>query len=367
MEKLGFGFLRLPRKNLLDEFSTDDVLLRQMVDLYVQRGGTYFDTAFNYLSGESECALNRCVISRYPRQRLCIADKLPSWLVTCKEDCQRIFDTQLQRTGAGYFDVYQLHWLNAANYAQALKFDQFAFIARQKQAGLVGKIGFSFHDSAALLDEILTAHPEMDYVQLQLNYLDWENPIVQARACYDVARKHRKPIIVMEPVKGGTLAQVPPEAAQAFSAADPALSPSQWALRYVAALPGVERVLSGMSTLEQVEENTADFSPALPEHEPVFEAASRIIQEKIAIGCTGCGYCQSGCPARIPIPRYFSLYNEYARKRTDDWKLRPLYAALAQEGGRASACIGCGQCEAHCPQRLSIQKYLKKVARALEE
>lgn len=362
MNKLGFGFLRLPQtagKNI------DWPILEQMVDLFISRGKTYFDTAYTYLDGRSEAALKRTVVERYPRSCIQIADKLPSWKVKCKEDCDRYFQEQCERCGVDYFDVYLLHWLNQANYAIAEKYDEFTFMAQLKNTGRVGKTGFSYHGDAATLDAILSAHPEVTVVQLQINYLDWDAPAMEAHKCYDTAVRHGKEIVVMEPVKGGTLAALPNEAAGILRQAAPQESMASWAIRFAQSLEQVSIVLSGMNTIEQMQDNLRDTAPMSPDEYKLLERVSGILTSSIAIPCTACRYCEKDCPKRIAIPDYFHIYNSYSRFPAEAWKIAPVYAAIAREHGAASDCIRCRRCEDNCPQQIQIPQWLEKVARAL--
>ncbi len=362
MNKLGFGFLRLPFQGQ----DVDEPAVNRLVDFYLEQGGRYFDTAYTYLDGKSEAAIASCLTRRHARSRFLLADKLPGYKAHSRQDCQRFFDQQLQRCQVSYFDVYLLHWLNAKHYQIAQRYDEFGFLQRLKEQGLVGKIGFSYHDTAALLDEILRSHPEVDYVQLQLNYLDWESPSIQSRLCYETAVRHGKKVIVMEPVRGGTLAKLPPEAAQLLQEAAPGESLASHALRFAQSLPGVEIVLSGMNALEQLTDNLRDTPPITPAHAQALQQAAQILRASTAVACTGCGYCRANCPRHIAIPQYFSLYNDYARYPGDAWKITPAYARIAAQNGKASDCVGCGACEENCPQKLPIRDTLKQVADALE-
>ncbi|MGN1033585.1 MAG: aldo/keto reductase, partial [Intestinibacter sp.] len=228
MNKVGFGFLRLPKINQNDDKSIDFALLNEMVDSFLQKGGKYFDTAYTYLDGESEKALKKCLVKRHPRKSFLIADKLPTWKIKSHEECYEYFEEQLIRCGVTYFDNYMLHWLNKDHYNICQKYDEFEFLKELKKQGKARKIGFSYHDNAELLDIILTDHPEVDYIQLQINYLDWKSPSVEAEKCYNVAKKHDKQIIVMEPVKGGTLANLPKEADEIFKKIHPEKSTASW-------------------------------------------------------------------------------------------------------------------------------------------
>ena len=366
MNKTGFGFLRLPRLNAEDETSIDFSVVEQMVDRYLELGGTYFDTAYTYLGGASEKGIRRCLTQRYPRERYRLADKLPGWKLTSYEQCRECFNEQLERCGVEWFDVYLIHWLNADNYAVCEKYDQFRFLRELKAEGKAKAIGFSYHDGPERLEEILTRHPEVDYVQLQINYLDWDSPALQARRCYEVAVKHGKKVIVMEPVKGGTLAQLPPEAEARLKALRPADSMAAWAVRFASSLEHVEVMLSGMSTVEQVEDNLRPLEPLSDTEREVLAGVADLLRAETAIPCTACNYCAPNCPMKIAIPQYFALYNDYARKPAEGWKMGHAYQSLARTFGKASACITCRACERNCPQKLPITDHLKSVAKAFE-
>ena len=366
MNKLGFGFLRLPRLEEKDPSSLDFSVINPMIDRFLAAGRTYFDTAYTYLDGASETGLKPALVERYPRSAFWITSKLPSWKVKTEEDCQRYFSEQLARCGVDVFDGYLLHWLNAKNYAIAERFHEFEFIQNLKEQGLVKKTGFSYHDGPELLEEILQKHPEVDYVQLQINYLDWESPTIQSRACYEVAVRHGKPVIVMEPVKGGSLAKLPPEAEALLREMHPDWTPADWAVRFAQSLPGVEVVLSGMNSLQQMEDNLREVEPLTAEELALLEKVAGIIRENTAIACTACNYCAPNCPKKIAIPRYFSLYNEYARSPGEGWKMGHSYRAVAAENGTPGDCIACGACERNCPQKLPIIQHLKTVKGAFE-
>lgn len=367
MNKTGFGFLRLPRLDHNDEKSTDFALLNTLVDRFLALGGQYFDTAYTYLGGASEEAICRCLVERHPRDSFRLADKLPGYQVKSREECHTYLEESLCRCGVDYFDVYLLHWLNGTNYATAEKFDEFAFLRECKANGKARKIGFSYHDGPELLDTILTAHPEVDYVQLQINYLDWDSPSLEARKCYEVAVKHGKAVIVMEPVKGGSLVNLPQDAESILKAAAPEESSASWAIRFASSLPQVEIVLSGMNAMCQIEENLRPFPALTQEERTLLDSAAEIIRANTAVACTGCGYCLSHCPIGMPIPRYFSLYNEYARNPQEGWKMQHVYDALATTAAKASDCRTCRLCQNHCPQGLTIPEYLSKTAEAFEK
>ncbi len=368
MKKLGFGLMRLPQTDPRDPAKVDLELLKKMVDLFISRGFTYFDTAIMYNGFFSQRAAKTALVDRHPRDSFTLATKLHSAFFDTAEDRDRVLKDQLEQTGAGYFDYYLLHGIDDENIKKFEGLDCFRWLAEQKARGLVRHPGFSFHGTPELLDRILTEHPEAEFVQLQINYLDWESEWVRSRAVYETAVRHGKPIVVMEPVKGGTLAKVPPEAERLFREKEPDLSAASWAIRYAASLPGVMMVLSGMSTLEQVEDNTgfmADFRPLTPEESLLTRRAAEIINAQIAVPCTGCSYCTGGCPAGIPIPRYFSMYNEDMREdlAQKGWTVNfTNYGILAASTARAGDCVGCGQCESVCPQHLPVVDLLKRVS-----
>lgn len=367
MNKTGFGFLRLPRLDPADEKSTDFGLLKTLVDRFLALGGRYFDTAYTYLGGASEEAIRRCLVERHPRDAFLLADKLPGYQVRSAEECATYLEGSLRRCGVDYFDVYLLHWLNEKNYATAEKFGEFAFLRECKAKGKTRKIGFSYHDSPELLDTILTAHPEVDYVQLQINYLDWSSPSLEAGKCCEVAVKHGKSVIVMEPVKGGSLVNLPKEVEALLKAAAPEESTASWAIRFATSLPQVEIVLSGMNAMAQIEDNLRPFPVLTAAERSLLDSAAQIIRANTAVACTGCGYCLSHCPMGMPIPKYFSLYNEYCRDPQEGWKMQHVYDALAKDAPRASQCLSCRRCQDHCPQKLTIPEYLSRTAEAFEK
>lgn len=362
MNKLGFGFLRLPMCGA----DLDEEALNAMVDTFLSLGGTYFDTAYTYLDGKSEDAIRRCLTSRHPRESYRLASKLPGYQVKEYADCRKFFAESCRRCGVDYFDVYMLHWLNRKHYEIAEKTGQFAFLQELKANGEARLTGFSYHDSPELLDEILTAHPELDCVLLQINYLDWEDPAIASRRCYETALRHGKQILVMEPVKGGTLSVVSPEAGSILQQIDPDATPSALALRFAQSLDGVHTVLSGMSTLSQMRENMADISPMTPGDMELLQQAAKIIDSATKVPCTGCGYCISHCPVGIPIPQVFRLYNSLARHPGDGWKIAPAYVQLLRSAPDPHACIGCHSCEGHCPQKVNICDHLHAAVQALE-
>lgn len=366
-KKLGFGLMRLPLTDPKDPSSVDIEKTCEMVDAFIENGYTYFDTAWMYCAHRSEEAVKKVLCERHPRDSFTLATKFHAAYANEKSDLDKIFNTQLEKTGAGFFDYYLLHDLSYDNYCKCVELDAFSWIRAKKEAGLVKHVGFSFHDSPERLDEILTKYPEMEFVQLQINYLDWSSPAIRARECYETARRHGKDVIVMEPVKGGTLAKLPDAAEAMLRAERPEHSMAAWALRFAAGLDGVAVVLSGMSTRDQLEENIKLFDniEKLSEKETaLIERAVEIFNADPFIPCTGCSYCVEGCPANIPIPKYFSLYNADRQEiSTKGWTPQSeYYDNLTKDHGAASACIECGQCRGMCPQHLNVIKYLKDVA-----
>ena len=372
MKKLGFGLMRMPTVDKTNAADVDIEQVKKMVDLFMEQGFTYFDTAIMYNGFASQSVAKTALVDRYPRDSFTLATKLHAGFFNSLEDRDKVFNDQLAQTGAGYFDYYLLHGIEADMLPKYETLDCFNWLLDKKAKGLVKHAGFSFHDSAELLDEILTRHPEMEFVQLQINYLHWESEWVQSRACYEVACKHGKPVIVMEPVKGGTLANVPEEARKIFEDADPAMSVPSWAIRFAASLDNVMVVLSGMSSVEQMEDNLsymADFQPLTQEEKELCFQVADIINGQIAVPCTGCSYCTEGCPMKIAIPQYFSLYNEDMRENLAEkgWTINfSNYEMLTKKFGAAKACIECGQCEGVCPQHLPIMELLKDVSKHYE-
>lgn len=371
MKKLGFGFMRLPLLDLDDQRSIDMAQVCQMVDTFLKNGFTYFDTAYMYHGFKSELALREALVKRYPRECFTVATKLPTMLLKTPDDPERIFQEQLEKCGVEYFDYYMLHNLCVNHYAIAKKFNCFSFLQEKKSKGKIKYIGFSYHDTAELLDEILTAHPEVDFVQLQLNYLDWDNESIQSRKCHEIAVKHGKPVIVMEPVKGGTLANMPGSAEKLFKRYYPELSISSLAIRFAASHENVMMVLSGMSTIDQVVDNTGymqNFKPLTDDEHDLVDQVVKIFNESIVVPCTACSYCVADCPQNIPIPKYFALYNAEMQALNRDFSLQyEYYLNYAKTYGKASDCKECGRCEELCPQHIEIRKYLKEVAATFDK
>lgn len=369
-KKLGFGLMRLPLTDANDKGSIDIEALKEMVDTFMEQGFTYFDTAWMYCAFKSENAVKEALTDRYPRDRYTLTTKLHASYLKTKEDRDRIFEEQRQKTGVDYFDYYLIHAIDQESYSIYNEMDCFNWLIEKKKQGFVKHIGFSYHDSAEFLDQVLTEHPEMEFVQLQMNYLDWESAEVQSRKCYEVAIKHGKPVIVMEPVKGGTLADVPAEVRESFAAYHPDLSVPSWAIRFVASLDNVAMVLSGMSNMEQLMDNISymkEFVPMNAEETELVHKAAEMIKDSIAIPCTGCSYCTEGCPMQIAIPDLFRVYNKSKRGEITDVEANEEYRQLTESGGKARECLACGQCQVACPQHLEIINYLKDVAKCMEK
>lgn len=357
--KLGFGLMRLP---MLADGEVDIEQVKAMTDRFLAAGFKYFDTAYGYLGGKSEAAAKAALVDRYPRDSFYLATKLPAWAgPKTAEEAKQMFWTSLERTGAGYFDFYLLHNIGAPRLKFFDDYGIWDFLRERKAEGLIKHLGFSFHDGPELLDELLTKHPDMEFVQLQINYTDWEDASVQSHACYEVVRKHGKSVIIMEPVKGGSLANLPVEVQAPFKAIG--VEPVSAALRFAASLDGVVTVLSGMSTLEQMEQNIGfmgDFQKLNEQEYKAIDEALKILKSRPTIPCTGCSYCTKGCPVQMPIPDIFTARNKelvYGDKNG----ARGFYGMVASKT-KAADCVGCGQCEAACPQHIRIIDELKKIS-----
>lgn len=364
IKKLGFGLMRLPQQNdVIDIEQT-----KQMVDLFIKAGFTYFDTAWAYAG--SEDAIRQALVERYPRQSYQLATKNAAW-INCKtkEDAIDQFETSLKRTGAGYFDFYLLHNLGESRTRFFDDFDMWAWVQQKKQEGLIKHIGFSFHSTPEELEGILLAHPEMEFVQLQINYADWENPAVQSKKCYEVARKFNKPVIIMEPVKGGMLATPPASVLQVLNQAEPDSSAASWAIRFAASLDGIITVLSGMSSVAQMQDNISymkDFHGLTPAQQATLSKAQEELAKIPLIPCTTCNYCAKVCPQNIGISgsftamNYLTLYGDKAAAaHQENW----LVGGHGKK--QADQCIQCGKCESVCPQHIKIRDNLALVKKAL--
>lgn len=364
IKKLGFGLMRLPKNgDVIDVEQT-----KKMVDLFMNAGFTYFDTAWAYAG--SEDAIRQALVERYPRESYQLATKNAAW-INCKtkEEAYAQFDTSLKQTGAGYFDFYLLHNLGEARTHYFDDYDMWNWVQEKKAAGLIKHVGFSFHSTPEELEEILKAHPEMEFVQLQINYADWENPAIQSRRCYEVARKYGKPVVIMEPVKGGMLANPPESVQRVLKEAEPNSSAASWAVRFAANLEGIITVLSGMSSVEQMENNLSymkDFNGLSEKEQATLNAAREELNRIPLIPCTTCNYCAKVCPIGVGISGSFTAMN-YLTLYGDKG------AAVHQEGWlvgghglkHANECIKCGRCEEACPQHIKIRDTLEQVTEAL--
>ena len=367
-KKLGFGFMRLPLIDTNDSSSIDQELTNKMVDEFIKKGFNYFDTAYVYHNGMSENAFRNAVVNRYPRDVYTITDKMPIWLISETTDFQKYFNEQLERCGVEYFDYYWLHALRKESYEKIEKFGGFDFLKKMKAEGRVSHIGFSFHDNAEVLDRIMSDHSEIDYVQLQINYFDWNSTIVESRKCHEVAKKHGKPIIVMEPVKGGILANVLPDVEKLFKEYHPDMSIASWAIRYAASLDNVMLVLSGMSNLEQMKDNLSfmyDFQPLDKTEKEIIDKTLSVMSD-VAIQCTSCRYCAEECPKNIAIPECFSIYNQIKQFEKTRYKNKVKFTELIKTHGKPSDCINCKNCEERCPQKINISDWMKIIADEIE-
>lgn len=366
MPKLGFGLMRLPEQD--GKIDLDQVC--RMADAYLDAGLTYFDTAYVYHGGNSEKIVKEALAKRHPRERYTVATKLPAWCMKEEADRNRIFNEQLERCGLAYFDFYLLHSIEDGGNGETYdRLNCWEWAMEKKAKGQIRHFGFSFHGSPEYLEKLLDAHPEVEFVQIQLNYADWENPVVQSGRLYEILHRRNMPIIVMEPVKGGTLAKLTPQQEARFKAIRPDASVASWALRFVASLPGVMTVLSGMSSPEQVADNLktfARFEPLTNAEKAAVEDVRRSIMSAEQIGCTACRYCTDGCPMNIAIPDVFRAVNTM-KLYGDEFRPMAFYSGLVGQGhGRASDCVACGQCEGVCPQHLPIIELLKDASARLD-
>ena len=363
IKKLGFGLMRLPQKDgVIDIEQT-----KQMVDLFMEAGFTYFDTAWAYAG--SEDAIRQALVERYPRESYQLATKNAAW-INCKtkEEAQAQFETSLKQTNAGYFDFYLLHNLGESRTKYFDDFDMWSWVMKKKEEGLIRHVGFSFHSTPEELEEILNAHPEMEFVQLQINYADWENPAIQSKRCYEVARKHGKPVVIMEPVKGGNLANPPDEVKKLMKSCRPEMSYASWAIRFAASLDGMITVLSGMSNTKQMQDNISymkDFQPLTEEEQKIIQQAQRILGNSSTIPCTSCHYCTKGCPKNIPIPEIFAAMNQKLGNGQAE-QAAASYRQAVEKKGAADDCIHCRQCEKVCPQHLPVTQYLDQCKKIID-
>lgn len=365
MKKLGFGCMRLPMLGG-PEGTVDQAQFNQMIDRYMAAGFCYFDTAHVYLGGKSETAIREGLVKRYPREAFVLTDKLSGSCFSTEAEILPLFERQLEATGVSYFDYYLMHSMSAEVYEKFTRLHAFETAQALKAQGKIRHLGISFHDKPAVLEKILTEHPEIEAVQIQLNYLDYDDPSIESGNVYQVCRKFHKPILVMEPVKGGALAALPEQAREILDRRKGG-SPASYAIRYAASFPGVMMVLSGMSDLPQMEDNLSYMDPPQPLTAEECSALSQvhdILRAQNTIPCTGCRYCTPGCPQSILIPDLFACFNEQQTYKS--WGSGHYYDTNTTGHGKASDCIGCGQCQRICPQHLNIPALLRDVAKAFE-
>jgi hypothetical protein len=363
--RLGFGLMRLPKN---PDGTIDIPQVCEMADKFLAAGGTYFDTAYVYDNGLSEAAFRAAVADRHPREAYTLCTKLNAFM-QCHDEAsaKQQFYTSLERTGAGYFDFYLLHALQRNNVQKYTDYKLWDFVAEQKAKGLIRHYGFSFHADPELLEQLLKDHPEVEFVQLQINYADWENPGVASRRNYEICQEYGKPVVIMEPVKGGILADPIPAVREILEAADPKASCASWALRFAAGLDNLLAVLSGMSNVAQMEDNLRHMSPFKPldaSEMKAIEKAQKALDAAKAIPCTACHYCTKGCPMGIPIPEIFTVYNRM--EGSPHFRTVREYTIVTTDKGKAADCVQCGQCESVCPQHLPIIELLEK-CREMEE
>ena len=359
-KNFGFGAMRLKMNG--DEVDYEE--FKRMIDAFIAAGFNYFDTAHGYIDGKSEIAIRECLTSRYDREDYVLANKLSEWYIKEEADVLPYFENQLKICGVDYFDFYLLHAVNGTNYEKYKACNAFAIVADLKKQGKIKHMAMSFHDTAAVLDRILSEQPDIEAVQLQINYLDFDDPGIQSKACYDVAVKHGKKVIVMEPVKGGRLVNLPREAAEVLDALGGG-SYASYAIRYAASYPEVFMVLSGMGNMDMLNDNVSTMGNFVPLSAKELEATDRcraIIRKVNQIPCTSCN-CAEVCPQKLRVSEIFNAYNGFVAA---DITREEAKAKLPAEGGNAADCIGCGQCESVCPQSIEIRKHLAVIAKRLK-
>ncbi|RAP48929.1 MAG: Fe-S oxidoreductase, partial [Methanosphaera sp. rholeuAM74] len=366
MDKFGFGMMRLPQLDENDPTKVDIEQVKEMVDVYIANGGKYFDTAYPYHNGVSELVLKEAVVERYPRDDYLVATKLPIFSVEKESDMEKYFNEQLENCGVDYFDYYLIHNINEMTHHAVYDFDSFEFVRQKKREGKIKNMGFSFHDKPEALVEALEAFPDCDFVQLQINYLDWTSASIESQKCYEIATEYGKPVVVMEPVKGGALANLPEAAENIFKEYDASNDNVSWALSFCNDLENVFMILNGVSSLEQMKSSISIFKniKALTDEEiALITKVKDVVNDLTPVKCTECNYCIEYCPVNIPISKYFSIYNEYYINKTQDGDILNapvsyLVLAESEEYGAANDCIECQKCEKYCPQHLDIHELL---------
>ncbi len=368
--KFGFGCMRLPLTDKNDPTSIDQDLFNEMVDIYMEKGYDYFDTSYAYHNGMSEVAIRKAVVERYPRESFRICDKMPTWALTCEEDNEKFVNEMLERLGIDYFDVFFIHNINGPWVKNAINANTFEYVKKMKENGVAKQIGFSFHDKSDLLEEVLDKYGEMfDIAQLELNYLDWEDPSIEAHKCYDLCVKHGLDVYVMEPLKGGVIVNPNDEIKNDFKEFNPDKSIASFAIRFCASLENVKIVLSGMSKMEDLIDNCdtyENFEVLSDEEHSFLEKMAQKLADNVAVPCSECGYCVDACPEMIPIPEYFNLYNTSKNQPESDI-YRLYFDKLADEKVPADECTYCSTCIDHCTQKIDIPEMLEKVCEHFEE
>lgn len=371
MKKMGFGLMRLPQTDKDKPETINQEQVNKMTELFLEKGYTYFDTAYPYHNGKSEIALKEA-LKNHHRESYIVADKLPIFAITKEEEVEPIFKEQLERCGVEYFDYYLLHNISPFSEAGYIDVDSYKFLKQQKDAGKIKKLGFSSHGDANYIEKYLQKYPDMDFIQLQINYLDWESQTIESKKCYEVAKKHDLEVIVMEPLKGGFLANIPEDANDLIKKFNPTLTPVELALRFVANLDNVFMVLCGVSSYKQMEENIEIFEnmqPLSKEELDLIKQVSELINSKITVPCTKCNYCINECPVNINIPYVFDLYNSEKLLNEDGfttYQVTYINYMKNKKNGPASACIDCGKCVEKCPQQINIPQVMKDVVESLE-
>ena len=368
--KFGFGCMRLPLNDENDPKSIDQELFNEMVDIYMEKGFNYFDTSYAYHGGMSEVAIRKAVVERYPRESYLICDKMPTWALTSEKDNDKFVAEMLERLGIDYFDVFFIHNINVPWLKLAEQHNSFEYVKKMKEEGIAKKIGISFHDNSILLEEVLKKYGDiLDVVQLELNYLDWEDPSIEAHKCYDLCVRYGLDVYVMEPLKGGVIVNTNDDIRNEFEAFNPDKSIASFAIRFCASLEHVKIVLSGMNKMEELLDNCdtyENFEVLSNEESEFLERMAEKLKETVAVPCSECGYCVDACPEMIPIPEYFNLYNT-SKNQPESNIYRHYFDKLADEKVPASDCTYCGTCIEHCTQKIEIPDELENVCEYFKE
>ncbi len=367
--KFGFGCMRLPLTDENDPTSINQELFNEMVDIYMEKGFNYFDTSYAYHNGTSEIAIKKAVVERYPRESFKICDKMPTWALTSKDDNEKFVNEMLERLGIDYFDVFFIHNINVPWLELAEKSNTFEYVKKMKEEGTAKKIGISFHDNAKLLEKVLKKYSDiLDIVQLELNYLDWEDPSIEAHKCYDLCVKYGLDVYVMEPLKGGVIVNPSQEIKDEFKNYNSEKSIASFALRFCASLDNVKMVLSGMNKMEDLMDNCdtyENFKVITDDEKEFLSKMANKLYETLAVPCSECGYCIKECPSLIPIPKYFNIYNA-SKNQPESNIYRLYYDKLADEEVPADDCTYCGTCLDYCTQKIDIPEELENVCKHFE-